>query len=109
MGSQGREVSEVFPDRVLPDRSGEPLVFRSLAFESGSGADRMFVFKARWVGGIGAFTTEARQKFSVRRVLTGRRELPGQGLVVLASVVGCASEEEAWRFFVESVFAPAAR
>ncbi len=102
MGSSGRKVSDVFADRILDDRSGEPLVFRSLDFEQGVPPRPMFVFKARWVGGIGSFTKEAREKFSLRRVLTGQRELPGRGLVVLASVVGCDSEEEAWEFFVDT-------
>lgn len=105
MRSSGQEVSDVFADRILEDRSGEPLAFRSLAFEQGVPPTPMFVFKARWVGGIGSFTKEARANFSLRRVLTGQRELPGRGLVVLASIVGCASEEEAWEFFVDQVFA----
>lgn len=104
MGSRGYEVKERFADRVL-EMGSLRLSFETLSFLPDPARGPLFVFKTRWIGNLGTISGQASAvAYRVHLVKTGQRMPPGPGVVILASVQGVESVEEAWRFFVGRAF-----
>jgi hypothetical protein len=104
MSSRGYDLEDRFADRVLKVEGAE-LVFESLSFRPDPNGKAMYAFKARWIANTGALsTTKTATDYRIELVTEGMRRPMGDALVVLASVTGCESEQEAWEYFSGSVF-----